>query len=309
MGASFLAFSTSLPELATAVAAVRIGAFDLAVGSLLGSNAFNMAIILIVDLFYTEGPILADVHPIEAFVGVSAILLMAIVVAGIIHGAKTRASRLEPGSGMTLVAYFVLMYMIFTAGPERSGMRASRPSTPGTPSTPTPMTPAEELQPWRVEAAEVASALDTGTEAGLGADAAAARLTEYGPNELVEKKQRPTWMLFVDQFTSPMILVLIAAAVITAVIGHTKDTVVILAIVVFNGVVGFVQEYRAGQAMDALKRMSSPDARVVRDGEIRLVPAAEVVPGDVVLLEQGDIVTADMRLVEAPGARRSTRRR
>ncbi len=116
VGASFLAFSTSLPELATAVAAVRIGAFDLAVGSLLGSNAFNMAIILIVDVFYTEGPILADVEAVEAFVGVSAILLMSIVVAGIIHGAKTRASRLEPGSGMTLVAYLILMYMIFTAG-------------------------------------------------------------------------------------------------------------------------------------------------------------------------------------------------
>jgi cation:H+ antiporter len=116
VGASFLAFSTSLPELATAAAAVRIGAFDLAVGSLLGSNAFNMAIILVVDLFYLEGPILADVHAIEAFVGVSAILLMAIVVAGIIHGARTRATRLEPGPGMTLVAYLILMYMIFTTG-------------------------------------------------------------------------------------------------------------------------------------------------------------------------------------------------
>ena len=116
VGASFLAFSTSLPELATAFAAVRIGAFDLAVGSLLGSNAFNMAIILIVDLVYTDGPILADVDAVQAFVGVGAILLMSIVVAGIIHGAKTRASRLEPGAGMTLVAYVMLMYMIFTAG-------------------------------------------------------------------------------------------------------------------------------------------------------------------------------------------------
>lgn len=116
VGASFLAFSTSLPELATAVAAVRIGAFDLAVGSLLGSNAFNMAIIFIVDLVYTDGPVLANVHEIEAFVGVSAILLMALVLAGIVHGARTRVSRLEPGSGMTLLAYFMLMYMIFTAG-------------------------------------------------------------------------------------------------------------------------------------------------------------------------------------------------
>jgi cation:H+ antiporter len=116
VGASFLAFSTSLPELATAIAAVRIGAFDLAVGSLLGSNAFNMAIIFFVDLFYTEGPILADVHAIEAFVGVSAILLMSLVLAGIIHGARTKAWKLEPGSGMTIVVYFILMYMIFNSG-------------------------------------------------------------------------------------------------------------------------------------------------------------------------------------------------
>jgi cation:H+ antiporter len=116
VGASFLAFSTSLPELATAIAAVRIGAFDLAVGSLLGSNAFNMAIILFTDLFYTDGPILAGVHPVEAFVGVSAILLMSLVLAGIIHGTRTRSLRLEPGSGMTVLVYIVLMYMIFNSG-------------------------------------------------------------------------------------------------------------------------------------------------------------------------------------------------
>ena len=116
VGASFLAFSTSLPELATALAAVRLGAFDLAVGSLLGSNAFNMAIILFTDLAYTKGPILAGVHPVEAFVGVGAILLMSIVVAALIHGARTRSSRLEPGPGMTLVVYFILMYMVFNSG-------------------------------------------------------------------------------------------------------------------------------------------------------------------------------------------------
>ena len=115
VGASFLAFSTSLPELATAVAAARIGAFDLAVGSLLGSNAFNMAIIFVVDLVYVDGPILADVHAVEAFVGVSAILLMSIVLAGIVHGKKTRAWKLEPGSGMTLMLYMMLMYMIFNS--------------------------------------------------------------------------------------------------------------------------------------------------------------------------------------------------
>ncbi len=116
VGASFLAFSTSLPELATAVAAVRIGAFDLAVGSLLGSNAFNMAIILFTDLFYTDGPILLDVNIAQAFVGVSAILLMSLVLAGIIHSTRTRSLKLEPGSGMTIVVYFILMFMIFNSG-------------------------------------------------------------------------------------------------------------------------------------------------------------------------------------------------
>ena len=89
---------------------------DLAVGSLLGSNAFNMAIILVVDLVYLEGPVLEVVNPIQAFVGVGAILLMSIVLAGIIHGARTRASRLEPSAWMTLVVYLLLMYMIWSAG-------------------------------------------------------------------------------------------------------------------------------------------------------------------------------------------------
>ncbi len=161
-------------------------------------------------------------------------------------------------------------------------------------------TAAGTLQPWRLSTTEVATALGVDPVAGLAGTVAGERLLEFGPNELIEKRQRPTWMLLLDQFTSPMILVLIAAAVVTALIGETKDTVVILAIVVFNGIVGFVQEYRAEQAMDALKRMTSPDARVVRDGEVRMVPATRVVPGDIVLLEQGDIVTADMRLLEAP---------
>lgn len=116
VGASFLALATSLPELATALAAVRIGAFDLAVGSLLGSNAFNMAIIVVADFFYFPGPILANVDPAQAFVGVAAILLMAIVLAGLIHEARTRAARLEPSSAMALAAYFVLMFLIWTGG-------------------------------------------------------------------------------------------------------------------------------------------------------------------------------------------------
>ena len=100
----------------------------------------------------------------------------------------------------------------------------------------------QRIEPWKMEAADVASALETVPDRGLDEAAAGARLTEYGRNELTEKKQRPTWMLFVDQFTSPMILVLVAAAAVTFVIGRSMDTVGILASVVFNGLVGVVQE-------------------------------------------------------------------
>ncbi len=167
-----------------------------------------------------------------------------------------------------------------------------------------PVTPREAaLRPWQLEAAAVAAALGTRPDDGLAVGAAAERLERLGPNELVEKAQRPAWQLLLDQFKSAMIVVLMVAAVITVLIGETKDTLIILAIVILNGIIGFVQEYRAEQAMDALKRMSSPEARVVREGETRLVPARELVPGDVVLLEQGDIVTADLRLLEAPALR------
>ena len=159
------------------------------------------------------------------------------------------------------------------------------------------------LHAWREGPDEVAAALGSSLRRGLSSDIASQRLERHGPNELVEKPQRPAWRLLADQFSSPMIVVLLGAAAITAVLGDLKDTAIILAIVAFNGIVGYVQEYRAEQAMDALKRMSSPESRVVRDGEVRLILAREVVPGDVVLLEQGDIVTADMRLFEAPALR------
>jgi Ca2+-transporting ATPase len=158
-------------------------------------------------------------------------------------------------------------------------------------------------RPWAIAVADVAAALATDPEHGLTAPEAADRLLRYGRNELVERGKKPTWRLLLEQFTNAMILVLIAAAVITALLGDLKDTVVILAIVILNGIVGFVQEYRAEQALDALKAMSSPTARVVRDGETLLVPAPELVPGDLVRLDAGDIVTADLRLLVARALR------
>lgn len=157
--------------------------------------------------------------------------------------------------------------------------------------------------PWTVEASAVAAALGTDPAAGLTRDEAADRLSRFGSNTLLERAANPPWRLFVEQFTNAMILVLLVAAGITAVIGELKDTAVILAIVAVNGIVGFVQEYRAEQAIDALKRMSSPTARVIRDGQTVLIPAPGVVPGDLVRIEAGDIVTADLRLLEARSLR------
>jgi Cation transporter/ATPase, N-terminus len=112
-------------------------------------------------------------------------------------------------------------------------------------------------RPWAMPAEVVAAVLATDPAAEEAAD----RLQRVGPNELVERGRKPPWRLLAEQFANTMVLVLVAAAVVTAVIGDLKDTVVILAIVVLNAVVGFVQEYRAEQAMAALKAMTAPAFR------------------------------------------------
>ncbi|MCC6345572.1 MAG: calcium-translocating P-type ATPase, PMCA-type, partial [Nitrospirales bacterium] len=134
---------------------------------------------------------------------------------------------------------------------------------------------------------------------GISPREAVKRLQEYGSNELAEKKRKSPFLLFLDQFKDFMILVLVAAALISGIIGEPADTVAIIVIVVLNAVIGFIQEYRAEQAMAALKKMSAPLAAVLREGKPMDIPAAELVPGDVVLLEAGRIVPADMRLIEA----------
>ncbi|PKN13846.1 MAG: ATPase [Deltaproteobacteria bacterium HGW-Deltaproteobacteria-4] len=133
---------------------------------------------------------------------------------------------------------------------------------------------------------------------GLTTEEAARRLLEHGPNELIEKKKKTLAMMLVDQFRDFMILVLIAAAIISGVIGEATDTIAIIVIVLLNAVIGFVQEYRAEKAMALLKKMSEHSALVLRDGTPTTVPAAQLVPGDVVILEAGKVVPADMRLIE-----------
>jgi Ca2+-transporting ATPase len=134
---------------------------------------------------------------------------------------------------------------------------------------------------------------------GLSAEEARKRLLEYGPNELTEKAKKTPVMMFLDQFKDFMILVLIAAAVISGFIGEISDTVAIIVIVVLNAIIGFIQEYRAEKAMAALKKMLAHSAVVIRDGALATIPASELVPGDLIILEAGNIVPADMRLIES----------
>ncbi|MFT4015607.1 MAG: cation-translocating P-type ATPase [Agriterribacter sp.] len=133
---------------------------------------------------------------------------------------------------------------------------------------------------------------------GLNDTDAKARLEEYGYNELIAKKKTPAIIFFMRQFKDVMILVLVAAAIISAVIGELTDTIVIIVIIFINAIIGFIQEYRAEQAMRALKKMAAQTAIVVRHNATHEIKAEELVPGDIVLIEAGNTVPADMRLLE-----------
>jgi len=150
---------------------------------------------------------------------------------------------------------------------------------------------------WHVEvAAEVADVLGVRVDRGLDLGVVQQRLGTYGPNQIQEAPPRPLWRLFAGQFADFMIVVLIAAALVAGLVGEPGDSVAILVIVILNAVVGSIQEYRAERAVAALRQMAAPEARVRRQGQVAKIPARELVPGDVVLLEAGNIVAADVRL-------------
>jgi Ca2+-transporting ATPase len=156
---------------------------------------------------------------------------------------------------------------------------------------------------WHKKAIEeVLRGLGSGP-AGLSAGEVALRFEKYGPNSLRERARRGALAMFFDQFKDFMILVLIAAAAISGAIGEIVDAAVIAAIVILNAIMGFVQEYRAQKAMEALKKMAAPIASVIRDGKPASIPAGTLVPGDIVLLEAGSVVPADLRLIEAASLR------
>ena len=153
-------------------------------------------------------------------------------------------------------------------------------------------------QDWHcLDSETVAAHLDSDLHQGLASQAATERLLQAGPNILQESARRHPLAMLAAQFTDFMILVLIAAAIIAGTIGEPQDAIAIVVIVLLNGILGFIQEYRAERAMAALKKMTSPQARVIRDGQPEMVDSAALVPGDLVELEAGNITPADLRLV------------
>ena len=177
--------------------------------------------------------------------------------------------------------------------PEETDMRSDNVSRP------TSAAPGAAPVAWHVlTAPAVAQQLTVDPQMGLSADEVARRLSTYGLNAIQEHRARSPWRMLLDQFTDFMILVLIAAAIISGMIGEPPDAIAIMVIVLLNGVIGFIQEYRAERAVAALKLLAAPNAKVLREGKPATIPASQLVPGDVVALEPGDGVPADMRLVE-----------
>ena len=151
---------------------------------------------------------------------------------------------------------------------------------------------------------EVSKTLNTDLEKGLSEEEAKKRQKENGYNELQEKKKKSLFVKFLEQFKDFMIIILIIAAIISGVVGQMQgegftDSIIILIVVILNAVIGVIQENKAEKSLEALKKMSSYSAKVMRDGKVTVIPSRELVPGDIVVLDTGDYVPADIRLVDA----------
>ncbi len=145
--------------------------------------------------------------------------------------------------------------------------------------------------------------LATPSDSGLTTEEVKRRLETYGPNQLTEAQGITFWKMLLDQFNNFVVIMLIVAAVVSAVLGDWEEAAAILAIVILNATLGVIQERRAEQALAALKKLAAPEAQVVRDGQRQSVPSPGLVPGDIVLLEAGNYVPADIRLLEAANLR------
>ena len=163
---------------------------------------------------------------------------------------------------------------------------------------PATISPTVVSQYWSRPAAEVLEELG-GTPDGLNAAEAQARLERVGPNALAPRRRASALAAFLRQFRSPLVLILIFAAAVSAIAGEWTDAAIVIVIVVASATLTFIQEYTAGNAVEALRAQVTVKATVVRDGQAQLVPAEEVVPGDVVLLSAGSLIPADGVVLEA----------
>ncbi|WP_088329044.1 cation-transporting P-type ATPase [Lacimicrobium sp. SS2-24] len=152
---------------------------------------------------------------------------------------------------------------------------------------------------WHTKSSEEVQQTLQSTAEGLSSELAHQRLAENGPNRLPEVKGKPAWLRFLLQFHNILIYVLLISSLITALLGHWLDTTVILAVVLVNAIIGYIQEGKAEQAMQSLRNMLAPNASVIRNGKRQTIAATDLVIGDLVLLEAGDKVPADMRLLKA----------
>ncbi len=159
--------------------------------------------------------------------------------------------------------------------------------------------PAEPARAWHALALEATFGHLESAPSGLSGAEASRRLGVYGPNELQGELRVSPWALLLAQFQNVLILILLVAIVLSAFLGHVVEAVAIAVIVLFAVLLGFVQEYRADRALQALQRMAAPLARVFRDGRETEIPARNLVPGDVILVHTGDKIPADARLLEA----------
>ncbi len=156
---------------------------------------------------------------------------------------------------------------------------------------------------YKLESPFVVDQLESSTETGLALPEITKRLTRFGKNELQESGVRTPWKILWEQLTATMVLILLGAALVSALLGEFKDAVAIGAIVILFALLGFIQEYRAEQAMAALKRMAAPIVRVLRDNKLGEIASTELVPGDIIFLEAGNLLPADVRILESASLR------
>ena len=175
------------------------------------------------------------------------------------------------------------------------------------PSMTYPAVATVDERPWHALNADLALQAFASSEQGLDTDDVKARLVAFGPNRLPQAPGRGPFLRFLLQFHNVLIYTLLAAAALSAALHHWVDAGVVLAVTLANAIIGFIQEGKATQALEAIRGMIDPKATVLRDGHRVTVSADAIVPGDIVLIEAGARVPADIRLIRARGLR-STRR-